>query len=385
MKSWLCPSLQPDAPRLMSLVADSLERRLTSADLQGLPFPTISAQELRLHVAKLNQKVSNSTPLEPLAIPSLPDAVAGSPPDARSCHDSSPSQTECPSNCPSIQVRPLQPCLQPPLRSGFCLPYFEITQLNFKPGTIDFQPRPPFSECKPASSKLLPFALVIFQNDFSHILRYCLWPEREPVEKFDSRVGVDARQLLRLMDQHRLRVLRKEQKIKKVVNLAFRILLKKYLAAKYGRINHVSDEMKRGFHHHYFGHLRFEGATQPRCGRDPKMLGLALTYNRSFFAKIQQCESFMRDLREALDQIRQTMVSTIRADLRRFLRHLERFVIFDHPELDKRVAIQQCFDLRNKDNRRQGLKFPWSEAQFKEAVQCVVEEMEMPLPRNCPG
>lgn len=382
MKSWLVPPLQSDPSRLMTLVADSLDRRLASADFRGLRFPTINPEQLREVVATLNPIVSPLPQPDPPSSPFLLDAVTGNFGDGRSCNDNTPAQTECPSGCPSIQVRLTHPDLQGGDGSP---PLFHANLFSFKPGAIDFHPRPPVSDSSPVPQRTHPFALVIFQNDFQNLLRYCLYPEREPIEKYDQRVGQDARQLLRLIEQHRLKVLRKEQKIKKVINLAFRILLKKYLAAKYGRVNHVSDEMKRGFHHHYFGHLRFEGATQSRPNKDPKMSGLALTYNRSFFAKIQQCESFTRDLKEALDQIRQTLVPTIRADLRRFLRHIERFVIFDHPELDKCVAIQQCFDVRNKDNRKQGLKFPWTEAQFKEAVQCVAEEMETPNLRNCPG
>jgi len=192
----------------------------------------------------------------------------------------------------------------------------------------------------------MSLGLVIFSADFGLLLKYCLHPDREPISYFDARTGPDSRHLLRLIDQNRIRQLRKEQKIKKIINFAFRILLKKFLLERYGPICHV-----------------------------PRKLSLfSLTYNRSFFAKIQKCDRFMRDFREVIQQIQESLVSTIRADLRRFLKHVERFILYDRPELDKRVALEQFFDLRNKDNRRQGIKIPWTEAQYKESIDCVMEE-----------
>jgi len=220
----------------------------------------------------------------------------------------------------------------------------------------------------------MSLGLVIFSADFGLLLKYCLHPDREPISYFDARTGPDSRHLLRLIDQNRIRQLRKEQKIKKIINFAFRILLKKFLLERYGPICHVSDAMKREFCQSYFGHLKLEERSVSRSSRPRKLSLFSLTYNRSFFAKIQKCDRFMRDFREVIQQIQESLVSTIRADLRRFLKHVERFILYDRPELDKRVALEQFFDLRNKDNRRQGIKIPWTEAQYKESIDCVMEE-----------
>lgn len=219
-----------------------------------------------------------------------------------------------------------------------------------------------------------PLTLVIFSNDFGHILKYCLNPAKEPMAYYDARVGPDTRQLLRLIDRNRIRILRKEQKIKKIVNYAFRILLKKFLLEKYGPISHVSDNMKREFHKHYFGHLETDPPKAGPPNRPSKASTFSFTYNRSFFAKIRKCEAFMADFKVMISQIRDSIVTTIRTDLRRFLGHIERFMLYDRPELDKWVALEQFFDLRNKDNRKQGIKIPWTKAQHGESVQCVMEE-----------
>lgn len=224
-----------------------------------------------------------------------------------------------------------------------------------------------------------PLTLGLFNNDFNAILRFCLSPDNYSPLNHETDLNSDSLLLIQLIDQHRLKVLRKEQKIKKIINLAFRILLQKYLSWKYKNIIHISEAMKKDFCNYYFGHLtkenqEFQKPNFRSLGKNQKSAVFSLTYNKKFFKNVQNCQLFLTDFKESIHQIYASIFSTIKGDLRRFLKHVEKFVFFDHPELDKKIAIQHFFDLKNKFNRKQGIKFPWTENQYKDSIDCVLEE-----------
>lgn len=217
--------------------------------------------------------------------------------------------------------------------------------------------------------------LEIFQNDFSKICEYCHDPDKFELENEGLAVNEYSQYVLKMIAKYRLNILRKEQKIKKVLNMVFKIMIKKFAQEYFPNITHVSESIKREFSDHYFLNFNKCYSKCDKAGYDkkygPRSKNLNLGYNNLFFANVKRSPSFLKEMRIALKEIEDMIVPTINMDVRRILKRIE---ICSFSNSSKKVdcqEIEKYFLTKNQDGNRMGIKIPWTQKQMMESIDLV--------------
>lgn len=218
--------------------------------------------------------------------------------------------------------------------------------------------------------------LQTFYTDFNLILSYCLDPLQHPLTSYQNKINKYSFAVLQLIDKHRLHELRKEQKIKKILNLSFKILIRNFVSEKFPEISHISELIKKEFCRYYFLQVSQEQSlfTKPdyRCKKTKnESRPLNLTYNSKFFDTIQRCPRFLNNLIETLDSLELMVVNTVRTDVRRILKRIE-LCVFSTMEGEVPIqTLEQFFSKRNQLGNKLGIKIPWTRQQITESIELV--------------
>lgn len=215
-----------------------------------------------------------------------------------------------------------------------------------------------------------------FSADFTVICGYCLHPSAFFLTSHLGSVTPLSREVIQLMDTHRLKELRKEQKIKKVLNLVFKNMVQKFVSEKYPEIVHVTDAIKKDFCRHYFADVSEDTSlfSKPdyRCRKSKRdSRPLNLTYNHKFFTSIKRCPLFMRDLAGILDQLEEGADAIVKGDVRRFLKRLEISLVGIPVERDLIAQVRRFFSKKNNLGYKMGIKIPWTRQQIRDSVDLV--------------
>ncbi len=291
--------------------------------------------------------------------------------------DSSPSPSasqesiDSPTSEPQDSPRPprcLFRSLAPDTSGILSQPYTDISPKPELPSSIFDSAPPP----RLRTTLYLPH----FNTDFAIIYTYCVDPAAFDLSRHLSELSPISRALIRLMDSHRLKELRKEQKIKKILNLVFKRLLRNFSQRTHPHLSHVTDLVKKKFCVYYFASIsggdtlfskpdyrsrRVKGVSRP----------LNLTYNAKFFKNVQKCDLFVQDMLESLDELSGQVGQIIRGDTWRLLKRLEACLIPGEPEEESLTRLNGFFEKKNTFGSKIGIKIPWSEQQILESIDLV--------------
>lgn len=215
-----------------------------------------------------------------------------------------------------------------------------------------------------------------FTHDFDTIHAYCLDPTGFDLSRDGATLHPLSRALIELMDSHRLKELRKEQKIKKILNLIFKTLLRRYTERTHPHLLHVTDSAKRQFYAHYFSEISGQDSLFSRPDyRSRKVQGeirpLNLTYNAKFFKNVQKCELFVGDMLVALEELRGQASQIIRGDVWRLLKRLEAFMAPSSSPDGDLARLHSFFEKKNAYGSKVGIKIPWSQQQILDSIDLV--------------
>lgn len=226
-----------------------------------------------------------------------------------------------------------------------------------------------------------------FSADYPFICAYCLHPSAFLQTPHLSSVALLSREVIQLMQTHRLKELRKEQKIKKVLNLVFKHMVQKFVSEKYPDIIHVTDAIKKDFCRHYFADVSEDKSlfSKPdyRCRKSKRdSRPLNLTYNAKFFTSVKKCPLFMRDLSGILDQLKDSAEAIVKGDVRRFLKRLEISLVGLSTERDLTAQVRKFFAKKNNLGYKMGIKIPWTRQQIWDSVDLVrlLTDVQPPAP-----
>lgn len=218
--------------------------------------------------------------------------------------------------------------------------------------------------------------LQTFYSDFNLILSYCLNPLQYDLLWYQSKVNKYSFTVMKLIDKHRLKELRKEQKIKKILNLSFKILIRNFVTEKFPTVMHISENIKKQFCLHYFKEVSHEKSlfTKPdyRCKKSKnESRPLNLTYNSRFFETIQRCPSFLEHMIRTLNELEEIVVQTVRTDVRRILKRIELCVFSVTDGNVSLETLENFFSKKNQLGNKLGIKIPWTQNQIKESIRMV--------------
>lgn len=221
----------------------------------------------------------------------------------------------------------------------------------------------------------------IFRTDFFQILDFCLYPELHPISYFQENVQPHSFLLIEMIKKCRVNKLKTEQKIKKIINHAYDIMKRKYLSSRYKNLGHISDAHKKEVFVYYFNKEKMNPDEFIRRMVEQPLWRSAdkfnLAYNKRFFNYIKDCDLFLKDLRRVIDELELTAVDTIKNDLRLFMKDVVRFAYQSSIQpiksfLPSESLIVEFFNTKvQKELNKKGIKFPWTEAQYKHSIQIL--------------
>lgn len=221
----------------------------------------------------------------------------------------------------------------------------------------------------------------IFRADFSAILEYCLHPDLHPPSFYEASVRPHSALLIQMIRKCRVNKLKTEQKIKKVINHAYDMMKRRYLNERYKNLGHISDNHKREVFVHYFNKDGLPGEEFSRRMTEEPLWRSAdkfnLAYNKRFFGYVRACPQFIADLTVTIDKLEALSVETIKNDLRLFIKDVVRFAYQNCNQpittyLPPENNIVEFFDAKvQKELNKKGIKFPWTEAQYKNSIKIL--------------
>jgi hypothetical protein len=235
----------------------------------------------------------------------------------------------------------------------------------------------------------------IFRADFGAILEYCLHPDLHPPSFYEASVRPHSAILIQMIRKCRVNKLKTEQKIKKVINHAYDMMKRRYLNERYKNLGHISDNHKREVFVHYFNKDGLTGEEFTRRMTEEPLWRSAdkfnLAYNKRFFGYVRACPQFITDLTVAIDKLEALSVETIKNDLRLFIKDVVRFAYQNCSQpitayLPPETYIVEFFDAKvQKELNKKGIKFPWTEAQYKNSIKILRSYISEPSGIGSPG
>lgn len=241
---------------------------------------------------------------------------------------------------------------------------------------FDLRPRSPLTDF--IESSLL---YQVFRGDFPSILEFCLNPDARPPGAYQGAVHPLSHLLIQMIHKCRVNKLKTEQKIKKVINHAYDLMKRRYLADRYKNLGHISDAHKREVFVYYFNRDGQHPEDFIRRMAEAPLWRSAdkfnLAYNKRFFSYVRECPRFIADLGTTIDQLESLAVDTIKNDLRLFMKDVVRYAYQNSSQpinsfLPGESAIVEFFDIKvQKELNKKGIKFPWTEAQYKSSIEVL--------------
>lgn len=225
------------------------------------------------------------------------------------------------------------------------------------------------------------YPLKIFYSDFDKILNYCLEPVPLDIHSPYRNVSRLSFRLLKMIEQKRSKALRKEQCLKKVFNYALKITQLNYVNLKFNKPTHVSDHMKLDFRNTLFGKsnprsdVSFE-PTPTSASKPKKSLLSNFNFNKTFFQALKSSSVFFTDFTNSISSLKENIPRIVNMELQRLLIKIEKFLSKEKSEDDKLLKLDEFFNLRNKFDKKLGVKYPWTVKDYQNSVVLAYQEMD---------